>query len=214
MEWGYVAGYFDGEGNVSCHKTKRGRRTNRLTWYNTHRASLEAIQKFLGAGYISVHKQSAGQRAHVCSLNIGRKSDILRAIDGMLPYLRVKRDQAIALRNHLACIDDARSESIGKLAAIPIERLIEWYYVERRSQSEIAAMVGVTRPAVSLLMKRRGLQPRDKGAVHRGVPKSDDHKAKIGKAKKAAWRDPKFRAACLAGLRKAHRVRAMQRSEQ
>jgi intein-encoded DNA endonuclease-like protein len=48
IDWGYVGGYFDGEG---CVFVRRGGYVS-LIWTNTHLQSLEALQGFLGCGYV------------------------------------------------------------------------------------------------------------------------------------------------------------------
>jgi hypothetical protein len=50
IDWGYVAGFFDGEGNL--HRDKR-KSTTHLRIDNTSLVALEHIQSFVGCGQIS-----------------------------------------------------------------------------------------------------------------------------------------------------------------
>lgn len=209
MDWSYIAGYFDGEGNVSCHVEKRGRRTTRLAWYNTHLESLRAIRSFIGAGRVHVRKQLPYQNAPVGVLYITRKADLLRVIDAMMPHLLIKKEAAEHLRAHLvANVDDHRSANCGRLIATSVERLVAMHFTEGLSLGEIARKAGVSPSAVSQLFKRHGIVPRpvNDGRL-KGRPKSEETRVRMRESRRKMWADPSFRAAQLSNLARGNTAR-------
>jgi hypothetical protein len=188
IDWGYVSGYFDGEGHVSCAPVKRGGRTRALIWYNTHLSSLEAIKQFIGCGSIRLRTKRSHQNKDGYTLTITRKADLLRVIDAMVPYLLIKGAEALRLRAYLVeHVDDTRSANLGKLAAIDSETLRRWHYEESLSFADISRRVGVTPGAVLQMMKRRGIpmRPLYDGRLQ-GRPKSEETKRRISATKRRA----------------------------
>src|SRR5687767_2483146 len=131
MDWGYVAGYFDGEGNVNCAPTERGGNTRQLSWFNTHAESLGAIRDFMGVGQVRVRSPNCsgfGSRKIQYVLTVSNKKDMLYALDNMLPHLIIKRERAELLRAYLIDhVDESRMVNFGKTAAVSTEQLRAWY---------------------------------------------------------------------------------------
>lgn len=161
MDWSYVAGYFDGEGSVHCTPLKHAphRRTQGLTWHNTHLSSLEAICDFMQAGRVRERKtrKSLGSRSMYVLLECGR-ADLIRILDCMIPHLLVKKAAALVLRNYLASTKSY--EGWGKAAAISTAQFQGWYHDEGKSLTTIATIVGVTRGAVRNQFRRRNIPCR------------------------------------------------------
>lgn len=180
MDWSYVAGYFDGEGCVGFHVGKRGRRTNSVTWYNTHRGSLEAIRAFIGVGQIYTGKMRGGQTKDPLALSVSNKAGLEHVLGHMIPHLIIKREAAIVLLNHLPNIDSSRSANRGKAAAVPTSVLLEWYETDRLSLAQIAKRIGVHYTAVQRVFRMRVIKCRPAGAAdcHR-LPKSEETKERM-----------------------------------
>lgn len=208
MDWSYIAGYFDGEGSVSCHLTKRGDRTRGMTWYNTHEGSLLAMREFMGCGIIDRRAPRAHQNHVACALRISRKVQLLRVLDGMLPHLIVKREAAEELKRFLIEeVKEGRYLNHGKVAAVPTEQLREWHVVERWTISKIAQHLGVGVSAVWFTFQRRGI-PVDRVST-RGRPKSAETRARM----KASWQDPEIRASRMGKrvLNRAHETEPLMK---
>jgi hypothetical protein len=198
MDWGYVAGYFDGEGHVSMHATKKGIRTRALAWYNSHLPSLEAMQAFMGAGHIVA--RTRGKKKPVYTLTVGRRADLVRVLEAMIPHLLVKREAAEALLLNLDGVGDL-SENFGKVAAVSSEQLLRWYHDEGKSYTDIAKDLGVSPSAIAQAFRVRGLPRRPAGGDRmKGVPKSDETRRRMVETRRRLWSDPEFRAAQLAHM--------------
>lgn len=108
----WAAGFFDGEGFVSLPRVKSGARHIRIGVGQLVREPLEVLVDLWG-GSIRQEVQENGKQFHRWERQSDRGADALRE---MLPYLRVKREQAeIALEFH----DErpARAISIGEAKA-------------------------------------------------------------------------------------------------
>ena len=201
--WAYVAGYFDGEGHVSFHVTKRGGRTRELQWFNTHLQSLEVIRDFISCGTIRTRTPGGLGTKQQYILCVGRKRDMLHVIAGIEEHLIIKRDAVRELREFVETIDDSGMVNFGKVAAVSTEQLVRWHHEEQLSHEKIARLIGVTRTSVSRELRKRGLsQPvPNTGFVH-----NEEVRARMSALKKAQWADPvwaaKRRAALVNGQRR------------
>jgi hypothetical protein len=89
--WGYVAGFFDGEGNLHRDKFKS---TVHLRLDNTSKAVLEKIQSFTGYGQISNRGRQKPHHKDRYRLTVADHSKVLIMLEKMLPYLVVKESTA------------------------------------------------------------------------------------------------------------------------
>lgn len=199
MDWGYVAGYFDGEGHVGLHLNTRGGKgkpsgkVRALTWYNTHRESLEAMRAFMGIGRV-LGQQRKNRKLPIYTLSITRKSELVPVLDALIPHLIVKREQAIALR---ADLQTARGESpnFGGVAALSQEQFDRWYYAEQKSVTTIARLLGVSHTAVVHEMTRRGMKRRPANGSHKkGKPLPEATRQKMIESRRRLWADPEWSA--------------------
>lgn len=199
MDWSYVAGYFDGEGHVSLHLTKRGTRTCGLYWFNSDWPSLKAMADFVG-GTVAERGPSSGfgGRKPRYVMWVTRKAALLPVLDALIPLLIIKRAQAEALRAYLIDhVDETRMANFGKVAAVSTGQLEAWY-ASGGSLGDIARRLGVHHTAVMQAFRVRGLQVRTQaiatGLRQKGVPKSAETRARMLVSRRALWADPAFRA--------------------
>lgn len=172
MKWGYVAGYFDGEGTVIMHQGAKDKtiRQAALVWHNTHAESLTEMQAFMGCGHIRVRAIRGNQTKPPMELVISTRDDMIRVGEAMLPHLIIKRERVQALIDHCRTMRQPRPSTHGKLAAIGLDALEAM--LKEKSLSQVARDVGVSPSAVCLMMKRGG---RTYAPLSRaGIPKSDE----------------------------------------
>ena len=91
IDWGYVAGFFDGEGNLHRDKFKS---TVHLRMDNTSKEVLEKIQIFTGYGQISNRGRQKPHHKDRFRLTVADHSKVLNMLEKMLPYLVVKKPKA------------------------------------------------------------------------------------------------------------------------
>jgi hypothetical protein len=212
MDWSYVAGYFDGEGHVSLHRCKNGNTMRCLSWYNTHLGSLEAMRDFMGCGKIGARNRT-NRTLPAYALVVGRKVDMLKVLDGMIPHLIVKKEAAEKLRQFLSTVGE-QSPNFGKIAAVSDDQLKRWYYDEGKSCTEIGGLVGVGRTAVYQALKSRGFPLRPNGGHHmKGKAKSEETKQRMRESRQKMWEDPEFRATQIASLKKGRNAWLERRKE-
>src|ERR1043166_4759148 len=104
MDWAYIAGFLDGEGTVGSWKS-RGKEDGicRLSWYNTHRETLQRMHAFMGVGSLRERwKSGESSRKIQYELNIGAQTEIVFALVRLIPYMIEKRARAEKLLRHFA----------------------------------------------------------------------------------------------------------------
>lgn len=104
MCWAYVAGFFDGEGCLhALGDFEAGRQGFRVTISQTQKEVLDEIADFLNAAGVAAYvlrhkvkpKPDAKRRLKPAwNIWITERNSIRRFIDGVFPYLRVKRQRA------------------------------------------------------------------------------------------------------------------------
>jgi hypothetical protein len=99
MTWQYIAGFFDGEGTVMCgFRSNRNCRIFSLWFSQTDREVLDAICAFLNAEGITAnvvsHRSNGFKPKKVHRLNVCSIEGVYKALDGMYPFLVVKRAKA------------------------------------------------------------------------------------------------------------------------
>lgn len=207
MDWSYIAGYFDGEGNVTIHKNRQsGGSIRRLSWYNTHLESLEAMQSFMGCGRIT-RQDKKNRKKPIYALIITRRQHLIQVLDQLAPLLIIKREAAEALRAELELMRD-ESLGFGKIVALSTEQLRQWYEVEQMSCGDIARMLGVDHSGISRELKARGIEKRPRNDGHmKGKPKSEETRQRMKAAQRKMWEDPEFRARQLENLKLGRKAR-------
>ncbi len=92
MEWAYVAGFFDGEGNL--HRIRKVS-TVHMRFDNTCLEVLEEIRSFLGHGTFTDRGRQKPHHKDRYRLTISDHRHVKRILEGMMPYLIVKRKTAV-----------------------------------------------------------------------------------------------------------------------
>jgi hypothetical protein len=102
VEKAYLAGFLDGEGAFMILKNKNRRGDG--FWFcpsifvaNTNAEVIEWIQSKIRFGSLSHKKQKRNKRASLV-FKIQRPADVIEVVNGMEPYLKVKKQQANLLR--------------------------------------------------------------------------------------------------------------------
>lgn len=210
MDWSYIAGYFDGEGNVGLYpaRGRHGKKTTSkitaLAWYNSHRESLQAMREFMGVGFVGLSHKGGfeGSTKPVYVLRITRKLALIRVIDAMEPHLLVKRDACLALRQHLIDhVNEKRAENFGKLLTIPREDLRRLYEDEGLTFAQIAERYQATGSGISRVFHLHGLVARGHADHMKGRPKSRETRARMKASRAKMWADPDYAERMLAQLK-------------
>jgi hypothetical protein len=96
MDWSYITGYFDGEGNLHVTEVK-GKKAYHLQIriYSSDDKSLKEIQKYLGYGNIYWRKTTG-----VGELTITRKEDCLDFLNHIKELVILKKEQVDFLLRH------------------------------------------------------------------------------------------------------------------
>ncbi len=204
MDWGYVTGYFDGEGNV-CIIRPPGRNYNKasISFANTNLESLKAIRDFIGCGRIRP-KGKPKNRKHKqgYSLYVEVKEDVIRVATAMLDHSIVKRC-ALLKAIAAASVRIAPTGKRGALAAIGPDE-VRRLYESGMSINALADQVGVTYSAVRRYMKRNGIARRkfDDPITQRRVW-TDESKKKAAESRRRLWLDPEYRSKAAASMKRA-----------
>lgn len=204
MDWSYVACYLDCEGTVGLWKNGSRPRSKvvSLTWYNSDMQSLQAMRDFMGVGRVRPSTQSVLGTKPRFELALTSKEDILFALNNMIPNMHIKKNAAIALRQHLLDnVDSERGKQHGVLLAVSEEDYRRWYHEEGKSLAEIAAMFNATPSGVLRLFKVYGIERRSHAGTRKGKPKSEETKAKMRASRSQLWADPAFREQQIANMK-------------
>lgn len=215
MNWGYVSGYFDGEGSVVLHQGKRPQKACGLIWHNTHLPSLEAMRDFIRCG--KIYKRAIRPERHKpgYTLEVRSKSNMIKVGSKMLPYLIIKRDQCENLIQYVRANVGTRAPGFGKVAALSDEQLRLLYWVEQKSFSAIAKEIGVSMSAIAQAFRLRGIKTRPfNGGFMKGHKKSLKTLRRMRASRRRMWANPEYRAKHLAILAEGRRRWHESRSEQ
>lgn len=99
MNWSYIAGFFDGEGNLSIsHTGKTYHLLVRL--YSSDINILNMIQEFSRVGKIYHKLKDNGDHSNMYEFCISNKGDCLYFLENMLPFLLIKKEQAEYILNN------------------------------------------------------------------------------------------------------------------
>jgi hypothetical protein len=91
INWGCVAGFFDGEGSLHKDKLKS---TVQLRIDNTCEESTRTVQQFIMCGRIANKGREKPHHKERFRLTISNHSDVFKVLNGMRPYLIVKKRAA------------------------------------------------------------------------------------------------------------------------
>ena len=116
MTWEYLAGFFDGEGTtgIYAHNTAHYQPRWGITQSETRGlALLEEIEEFLQTQNIKIcpiYKRQSLNPRHAVSylMQTNNRVSVQRILRGLLPYLRIKREEAEYVLNYIELHPDAR----------------------------------------------------------------------------------------------------------
>jgi len=102
MEWAYIAGFFDGEGNIDSARRRRGSRQKPAYTIRLYQGSengklvLEEIARFLGYGHLYEKNQSQKRKDGKPSntlfwLQFSKKTNVSDFLNNVLPHSIVKK---------------------------------------------------------------------------------------------------------------------------
>ncbi|MDV3278206.1 MAG: LAGLIDADG family homing endonuclease [Nitrososphaerales archaeon] len=151
INWGFVAGFFDGEGGINFQVHEA---LYQLSITQKERQVLDAIQKFIGYGVIY-----GPYRGNPFRLLIAGHKDQLDFIDHVLPFSSVKRKSLLEAKKFIQAKDWNADD---KLRDVPLERLVA-DYGKLRSIRRVAAKHGVTYNAIHDKFERSGLKMQPLG---------------------------------------------------
>lgn len=102
MDWQYLAGFFDGEGNFHINIIKRTAQL-KIRIYSTNRQILEDIKNFVGVGNIydkGYRLKKYPTQNIIFEFVVGKKQDCLNFLNQIYPHLVLKKEQAKYLLDH------------------------------------------------------------------------------------------------------------------
>lgn len=144
MNWSYIAGYFDGEGHVE-------KRSYGIGWSNSHLASLEAIQAFIGHGTIEA---KPGTHKPVYDLRIRNLTALREVVPQLIRRCIVKRGELEHLLDRTKAVTAV--PNYGLLARTGADTIKNLYWTEELSCAEIAAKYGVHPVSIDQFLRNHG----------------------------------------------------------
>lgn len=102
ISWRYIAGFFDGEGNI--HMMRNNKKTTpsfqiMIRIYSSNKQILWDIKEFLGYGNVYESKKK------LYELNISSKKETLDFLKGIFPYSIIKKPQIYFILNNYSFVD-------------------------------------------------------------------------------------------------------------
>lgn len=105
----WIAGFFDGEGSIGTHRGTSGIPRVKLAVVNTYKPAIELIWQAFG-GYRTITAQQTSAHRTCYKVVLTGEKEVITALERMLPYLVVKRDQAILALRLISRIRQFRAE--------------------------------------------------------------------------------------------------------
>lgn len=153
IDWGYVAGYFDGEGTAHMRQ-----KTPVLEWYNTNKESLDEMKKFLDVGRV-VQKKVRDGYLPCFRLIVTKHENCLAVAKELVKVCIVKRP---VLEEMIKTIEGHSYQRWKKVELTPIE-LDHLYNGLGFSVRQIAEVSGHGKSTIESAMRRMGIKRRPKG---------------------------------------------------
>lgn len=222
MDWGYVAGFFDGEGTAGIYeeKTKRpGWYRAELSWGNTNLESLERIRDFIQRGKVSENRRHKVKPHYktMYYLKICDREGILHVAPMLLRYSIVKREALIRII-HFFQNRENQHKNYGKVAMLGMEEVRRLYWDEKKSHGAIAQMLGVAESAVKRFMMRYNIPIRSRTEANLLRDKTTEawkeRNRKISESRKRDWKSSEYREMMQEKMKEGHeRKRQSQKTE-
>ena len=176
MNWDYVAGFFDGEGSVLVRTA--GRKAVALSFANTNREVIEAIQEFLQVARVHTHRPNTTRKSYF-ELRPQDHRVCLQIARQLVPRCIVKRNDLLNLirfveRNEWAKRGEDyrwhRELDQAKLQQLYLERRLSIYQIaEMHDCSFSAVRKRLIKFGIPIRTPREGvLNALEKGIIRRG----------------------------------------------
>ena len=148
----YIAGFLDGDGSLMLQIKKRKdgalkrRFMSTICFYQDtrHEKPLKWIREVLGIGYISRRNDGMSE------LRINGYAQVRDILSLLMPYIRFKKLQAVALRTACKILSDSKRKRLTDKQLLELTNLIlviqtENYVTKRKkTKSELLKIVGLT----------------------------------------------------------------------
>ncbi len=152
INWAYIAGFLDGDGSLMLQIKKRSdseigiRFMTTICFYQDtrHEQSLHWIKEVLGIGYIS--KRNDG----MTELRVQGYKQVRDILTNLLPYIRFKKIQSLALKNACEILIATKFKMLTKSQ---LKKLVNYIlaiqnenYVtkKKKTRSELHSLLGLT----------------------------------------------------------------------
>jgi|TARA_Y100000294_G_C8327826_1_gene245419 hypothetical protein len=97
MDWSYISGFFDADGNLHLvHNKRKGTYQLQIRFFSSNKEALSKIREFLdGKGNIYLKKQTKGvvNRSEVYECTFTKKQDCLWILKNIFPHSIIRRQQ-------------------------------------------------------------------------------------------------------------------------
>lgn len=93
FDLGYLCGIIDGEGHIGASKSGHSY-TIRFNIYNTDEQLILWCKNKLNVGHVHLKHSNNQKHKNSWRLNITKQSDLAKVLSMIIPYLKVKKEQA------------------------------------------------------------------------------------------------------------------------
>lgn len=141
MDWSYIAGFFDGEGNIHTQqiidKDKKIKSYQIIIrFYNLDLNILKRIQEFLGCGTIYANGGRKNRPNAVHELSIFRKKDVKNVLLNLQKYSISKPEKiSYVLKNYNFERDNNKNFNIESFHTLTERKNVGKFYVKREFYS-------------------------------------------------------------------------------
>lgn len=141
MDWAYISGFFDGEGNISVSKISRKQGKIRsyqvlVRFYNSDLNVLEAIREFLGCGKIYKKSRLADDKSDIYELTISSKPETHRILSILSKSCICKKEKIdYILKNFNFGYDNNSSFNIDEFHSLTLRKNTNKFYVKKELES-------------------------------------------------------------------------------
>ena len=138
MDWSYIAGFFDGEGNIHIQKTReKGGKVKAyqvvLRIYNNDLNVLSKIREFIGCGRLYEHGNRQ-EKSKTHELWIISKPDVKLVLENMKPHSISKQPKInYILNNYLFSRNNNLSFNLDEFHTLTERKNVSRFYVSHES---------------------------------------------------------------------------------
>ena len=141
MNWEYIAGFFDGEGNVSVSKIskKQGKVVAYqvlVRFYNSDLNVLNKIREFLGYGKIYQNNKKTDDRNTLYELTVSSKPQVQNTLTNLSKFSISKKEKIdYILKNFNFGYDNNSSFNLDKFHTLTLRKNADKFYVKKEFES-------------------------------------------------------------------------------